>query len=407
MNDNLPKTNIDLPPEPPPEMPTKTAFNQTPPAGKTPTIVATPSEAPPKGKKSGKTKAILISLAAFLLLVSIPAAVFLVQQRQDIREKAAIGNDGPGGCCDPSDPFNSAEGCRDWEECAVDNGACETGKSCRLKAGECKGGGSVCQENWECCAGYCTGGTCESGGGGIPRSALQVCEAEGGSKTDLCSADPNCGTNGGVCCQKGSTNYCCYGDSQDRQDGACYAGGGQSEITCGGRTMTNNTNETKTVYRFVGSDNSCPFESPSGEKSIAPGQSLTASCEQLEVPGACGVCDDSACAPPGGEPTPTPTPPPSYSHNCGDVQVYDTSWNPITSLSAIQPGQTVRFTVWGETNNPSGITKGRIKVNDGAWQETLNKKPSSNEFYIEYTIPLAGGTFSVDGEVYNSELGWK
>lgn len=248
-----------------------------------------------------------------------------------------------------------------------------------------------------------TGETC----GTASRSPAQVCSQFGGQQTSTCIADPNCGTNGGVCCDKSSTNYCCYGDSQTRQDGACYAGGQQPEVTCSGRTITNNTQQTMTVLRFTGSDNQCPFESPAGEKTLAPGATLTASCEQLEVSGKCGVCDDSACGGGGGPPPPTPTPTPAVTAQCREIKAYDTSWNLLDAakLSQLKTGNIVRFAVLGQTNTGT-ISKARFRVNTGTWQETTTKKPGTEEFYTEYTLPAGLTSFKVEAEVFHSTLGW-
>jgi len=65
------------------------------------------------------------------------------------------GDDGPGGCCDPANPYDPAGGCREWEECRVDNGACSTNKSC------CAKNTHGCSQNSDCCSGHCCAGTCQ------------------------------------------------------------------------------------------------------------------------------------------------------------------------------------------------------------------------------------------------------
>lgn len=136
------------------------------------------------------------------------------------------------------------------------------------------------------------------GGGFTPRSAEKVCQDFGGGKTNSCSADPNCGRNGGVCCDKGGTNYCCYRDSQTRQDGACY-GGGNSGVFCNGNTITNNTGSGVTIKFFKGNEiDNCPISTPSNkpDTNLAPGASINAdNCEQIEAVGFCGVCNNNNC----------------------------------------------------------------------------------------------------------------
>jgi len=315
-----------------------------------------------------------------------------------------IGNDGPGGCCGT---FISTSGedcdsgaCRDWEECRISNSACASGTSCGAK--ECKPNGASCSGNWECCSGGCIGGICQ-GGQSSPsfRSALQVCQEFGGTETSQCIADPNCRANGGICCNKGGTNYCCYGDSSTRRDGACYAGGLQTDVTCSGSTITNNTNQSFTVLRFVGDSGHtrCPFHNPAGTKTLAPGASLTANCEQLEVPEKCGVCDDSTCD----QPSPSTTP---SEASCHTLRAYNTSWQQLSSsdLASLRPGNQVYFAVLG---SGSGIDKARFRINGGNWQETTNKKIGTEEFYISYTIPKGVINFTVQAEVHYPTLGWK
>jgi len=181
----------------------------------------------------------------------------------------------PGCCYSPDD-------CAPWEECRISNAACNSGKSCGIK---------------------------EDGASFTPRSPDQVCKDEGGSITNICIADANCKANGGTCCNKGTANYCCYGDSSSRKDGSCYAGGQQTSVTCNGSTITNNTDKTIKikVFKGQGEDIQCPISSPGGsDRDLGPGASMSAHCEQLEAAGYCGVCDDSACAPPPSTATPTP-----------------------------------------------------------------------------------------------------
>ena len=63
-------------------------------------------------------------------------------------------DDGPGGCCDPANPYDPVGGCRSWEECKIANGACSTNKSCCAKNNE------GCSQNSDCCSGHCCSGTC-------------------------------------------------------------------------------------------------------------------------------------------------------------------------------------------------------------------------------------------------------
>jgi len=102
--------------------------------------------------------------------------------------------------------------------------------------------------------------------------------------------------------------------------------------------------------------------------------------------------------------TPTPTPPPEYSCECTEVKMYDLNWNQITDFSQLAPGDEVYLTVRGTTDHPAGLTRGRLRINNGEWQETTQQH--NGEFYIRYTIPRPD-TYSVEGQVYNPALGWR
>jgi len=92
------------------------------------------------------------------------------------------------------------------------------------------------------------------------------------------------------------------------------------------------------------------------------------------------------------------------SCRCDQVKMYNLDWQPITDYSSLAPGDEVYLTVSGTTDHPDGLTKGRIKVNNGSWQETTQKH--GNEFYISFTIPNYG-SYRVEGQVYNPLFGWK
>lgn len=105
--------------------------------------------------------------------------------------------------------------------------------------------------------------------------------------------------------------------------------------------------------------------------------------------------------------TPTPTLPPDIVAECSTVTAYDTNWNSLSKaeLADLNPGDTVYFTVYGTANNGS-FDKARFYVNGSPIGESTNKKPGSEEFYIEYTIPDGVTSFSVKGEVHHTDLGW-
>jgi hypothetical protein len=389
----------------------------TPPAPSTPppplpkSEILTPDIAP---KNPSKTKIILASIFGLFFLGAVAGAVVLVKQNQDIRKFAAEG-----------------DGCEYGQACGT-NGT----QSCSgtIQGGTCKYDPGV-NPNCSAC-GYCGDGNCGGGegadncpqdcsGGSNPRTASQVCTAEGGSATSTCTADPGCTSRGGACCDKSGTNYCCYGDSAGRTDGACYAGG-DSGVNCSGTTITNNTGGSVTIRHFTKNPDAnnftCPLTAAGGsDTTLAAGQSTSASgCEQIDAVGYCGVCNDAQCNPPQGTPTATqaptatPTTPPgatvtpttAIACECVIIKVYDTDWRqyPERDLSSIKPGDTIIFTVQGQTTQGT-IDKARFKINNGDYQETSSKKTGTEEYYYQYTVPNTATAMNIEAEVHLVETG--
>ncbi len=114
--------------------------------------------------------------------------------------------------------------------------------------------------------------------------------------------------------------------------------------------------------------------------------------------------------PPDTTATPTeaqPTQPPQVSAKCLDVKAYDTQWNLLSQndLNDLNSGDKVRFAVAGQASSGT-FSKARFTVNGTSLGEATLKKPGSDEYYKEYTVPDGVTTFTVKGEVFHSELGW-
>ena len=110
--------------------------------------------------------------------------------------------------------------------------------------------------------------------------------------------------------------------------------------------------------------------------------------------------------PTGVPPTVTPTPPISCTGECMEIKVYDDdeNWNEITDFSTLTVGQKILFAVKGNTNCPSGFTKGRFRINGGIWQKTTAKDSSGDYYYIRYTI-AAAGSYKVEGMLFCPDFG--
>lgn len=98
------------------------------------------------------------------------------------------------------------------------------------------------------------------------------------------------------------------------------------------------------------------------------------------------------------------TPPPE-SAKCLNIQAFDTNWTKITDLSTLKAGDKVRFTVAGQASSGT-FDRARFKINGVQRAEVSAKRPGTQEFYDEYTIPAGVTSFSVNAEVHHSSLGW-
>ncbi len=92
---------------------------------------------------------------------------------------------------------------------------------------------------------------------------------------------------------------------------------------------------------------------------------------------------------------------------CGEVKAYDTNWKLLSSddLKKLKSGAIVRFAVSG-TASSGTFDKARFTINGTQRPEVSTKKPGSDEFYDEYTIPTGTTTFTVTAQVHHDTLGW-
>lgn len=97
----------------------------------------------------------------------------------------------------------------------------------------------------------------------------------------------------------------------------------------------------------------------------------------------------------------------SYVAECDRIRAYNTNWEPLTTdqLSSFKAGDVVRFTVSG-TASQGSISKARFIINGAVQPDTTAKKPGSNEFFSDYTIPADTYEFKVQAQLYHSAYGW-
>lgn len=369
-------------------------------------------------------------LFVVFILASLPAVMVLVKQRAEIRKQAA-GEQYPEGCC-----FNEEDG--NYRNCPA-------GQSCNIPNGACGPGGKSCNPE----------------GVGFHKACVNdQCVNVPGAGTDSCTSNEQCQTSPppaasptpppgctepkdcpfGQACDYGSCTPC---SAFNNNEGRCHTharschweagqckpgplpepGPGTCEINCsatstgvsvtvkpGKETDCAGAQVTATWYASTCSGTSGWCSGPTQTRT----QALPFNEGMMGHPGDCSWQSDvSASTNKGGScqnsnhgtlPCQTATAPPSYSAQCRDSKrVYDTNWNQITNLASLKPGQTVYFTVSGETTHPQGLTKARFKINGGTWQETTNKH--GNDFYIQYTLPSLG-SYKVEAMVFNPVLGW-
>lgn len=424
------------PSAPPPPSPIEAkAVTGPPPAPTVENLEVTPMPTPQAGfttevvpaKKSPLSKKTLTMLLVLLLVtVSIPAAILLVRQRQELRKLAY-----PGQNCTTKDDCNGL-----YEECI--NGKCvdtnvvtncgdkvcngsETCSSCPGdcgSCGQCLPDGAVCngpgQTNESCCSVICNFGTCR---GNTP--------AEGCGGLD----EPTCWTHG---------VYCYWLNGECVPNAGVTPTPGTGTIECqagsGGVKIINKTNQTISggVSWFASRCGDtvncmCGGQSSSENVTLAPGQSWSkgmggSGCAwQADVAGLASCansgCDNCQETPPPGTTPPTTTPP-TFLAQCVATGTFDTDFNAITDLTTLKVGQTVVFGTHGSTTDPGGITMARFRINGtadaswcsgtgntivGGWCQTTNIHGAN--FFVQFTVPN-NGPFNVSSMVFNPTLGW-
>ena len=419
----------------------------------------------PSSKPSFSFKKLGIFLGVFLLLVAIPAGVFLVKQRQEIRKKAIL-------CGRVGAPCEE-----DYPEACTVNGQPGT-RMCHKRNSTC-----TCVGEGPCCSwspdSYCD--PCvPSGGGGAPTSAPQPqCPGEGASCQGLtgthcntesccehtcqngiwgpgtycgsaCLAHPDClgrcGVTPGVSpTPRGTPPSGCPYDVTPyvKQTGTLPAGyatcnnGGHAclklelpqeyenclylaEVYTDGPQNCGNTEAHQRSSNWIGNGGQVCF----------PALPWDGDCKaQIDIRAAAGgapagniITYKIDCG--GGPPPPSPTPTPAPAATCNWIKAYNLSWQELTSsqLSSLKPGDHVYFAVMGELSGSGQLDKARFRVNGTAnsswctgsgvslvsgWCETTNKRAGTQHFYVEYIIPSGVTNFEVQAEVHHTTLGWR
>lgn len=380
---------MDIPPADasiPPPFPTESSpIEGVPPTFDMPPVVT------PVGKPKFGGKRVIATILGLLVLVGgLGAGLILVRQQQDIREKAAFTKNGGGG----------------------GSGTCTSGqnKNCTnlLGSRNCPGKQYCTPEGkWDSACVDISGDNCPtfSSPGGV---ADGECAAPG----DLCASGKSyfdsscpektrCGTKtGGAKCtvKAGGVNSACVGNVPT---GPCYQGGQGNQYAC--YKLKGNPGIE------VGGENcsSCPPDGY-GKYTWFNREYEKNWCFNTAIINCDGVSPYAErCSL---QPQKCPTSPPGDggpTAQCLDIKAFDTNWNQLTTdqLKLLKSGDKVRFTVAGQASS-GNFDKARFKINGVQRPEVTGKRPATEEYFDEYTIPEGITTFSISAQIHHTTLDW-
>jgi hypothetical protein len=349
--------NSDIPPAPP----IVEAPAEAPPGSAAPTFdISVPGGQEPKKKFGGK-KVFATILGVLVLVGGLGAGIILVQQQQDIRQRAAP---------DCSTATSSLTCAALGKTCLWDGKACQSVSATPTKAPTAtptkapeptkSPTGTKCIADEQCQAGeFCKEGNC-------------VASTTSPTKEPTKGPSPtNCPFPQGEFGHVGDYSYQCWPVCPPTSDGKAICTNG---CTC-----------------------------PQGS-----------SCTGEELPGTAGTSFASKyCVGPGaGGTTPTiaratPGPGGEVTAQCLNIRAFDTEWNELTTtqLAQLAAGDRVRFTVAG-TASSGTFDRARFKVNGVERAEVTGKRPGTDEFYDEYVIPSGITSFTINAQIHHTTLGW-
>lgn len=367
-----------------------------------PPIISTPK------KKFAGGKIIATILGLFLLVGGVGAGIILVQQNQNISEKAVvIACATEGGTCVPTSWTCTGEEVDDYTDC-------RSGQKCGLGTCTapvinppilCANVGNCLLLNQRCCA-------------GSEPSADSSCSMAGvqtGYKCKVPSTDGGGGSGGGgggivagTCPQQMNTasaqllinNYPKWSSPfiytpgmyvGNNPTGDCYQGGEGNKYACyklkaNPGIVVNGTNCTGCgIYTWHNSEYGANW-------------CFDTTKQKIGVPGTPETCSL----------TPQQCAGTTQTAQCTNLKAYNESWVLLTTanLSALKTGNKVNFCATGSASSGS-FTKAKFTINGVVQAETTTIRPGSTDFCQEYTIPANTTTFNVTAQIYHATLGWK
>jgi len=416
-------------------------------------IEEAPEITPPA--KKANFKLIGLILAIILIIASLPVALFLVNQRQEIRKQAE--GDCAATCQGLNDSYETY--CPDYRSFCFENCRCQCGTAgigelsnpwcdgADDKQYLCQGGAKIAWPQDSTCPGDqspepttppgtdCCSGTpeCDAGEQCIRTSDpnCSTCQPMPGSVQGWCDGSEDC-AHWETCHLETNTCRSLAGctDHSDCLPGEMCQGGtctGAGTLEChadiNGVRIINNTNDeisgTATWFsRWCDRDDCLCSGSPGQvELTLPPGESWGQSILGDGPPTECSWQSDiqfswchntnHGCEPGcNGVPTPTPTPtiPSEYTISCKKLTAYDEEWQIISDLNTLEVGDTAYFMVEGLCDEPQGITDAKFNINNTTWLNPTGKK--WEKFYFTYEIVRAGSHI-VKSMVSNPILDWR
>ncbi|MBI2103883.1 hypothetical protein HYT59_02670 [Candidatus Woesebacteria bacterium] len=401
---------------------------QTSGSGLPPVISATRPTSPYGGGR--RVRNFVLGLVGLLFLVgAVGAGVYLVQQQQELREKAAVTTDLAAGLTVTNQHLSTCKS------------KCQDGNSCRLYV-----------NRYQCDSNNLPRGCQNSNGQALSDNtsvgdiwAFDFSKSCGTQQIDLGCKD-DFGTYGNMdFLSYTGPNSCTItdtGDGQQPPPSGCV--NCETQATCAqkGGTPTSEQCDLGAAPGLEGIKCNLPASAcgappspvckPEGvvsEKLWCDGNSIPSNeslCQGIDCCyGECAVFntdDNGQCGKPGcnypqcgkkvatcgGPPKATATPKPSpTTAQCLNIIVYDTDWNVLDAdaRAALKPGDKIRVTVSGSAT-AGAFDQARFTFNGTLRDPVTTKKPNTQEFYDEITIPAGATSIEIKGELHHPDLEW-
>ncbi len=330
--------------------------------------VVSPRRTGPKGK-------IIATILGLVLLVGgVGAGVLLVQQQQELREKADICYNAavPGQCPAGFVPGGPLNGAGQYTWCCPAPQATEPPATTAPTAPPGPAGP------------VCGNGVCESG------ESYSNCQADCSASSGGCTV-----TGGGLLGACITVGQDCATNNQ-LPTAVTYQGGGFDTAAEAGDCVVNDNTPGVSVISSgtAGPGTYCPHTTNTVEKYGC------GSCMQMDIGGHGATSWSGPCATTTG---PTPTPP-TGTTQCLNIKAYDTDWNQIVDLNSLAQGDTVRFAAAGSAAS-GNFDRARFTINGVLRPEVTGSVPSTTppEFYDEYVIPAGVTSFTVGAEIHHQQ----